>query len=893
MTDTFSHLDQSQQRVVSAGKGHHLVLAPPGCGKTHVLTERIRYAHQQGVAYDDMLCLTFTNRAAREMAARIRDLGPETEELSVGSIHRFCSRFLTAGDHVASDTTIIDDEEAVSIIADYIHEDADSVIGNYQRYQVYQQIIFFSHLMEQVEQGHDVALYLHPEVWTEDDRAAFKRICQIQRFPVNTESLIEVYRYADNYKDAAFAPLVGGAMRKLILQLTLKMYYAHSYAQYKRDHHLIDFEDLLLKTYDIYRNDTTCKRYRWVQVDEVQDLNALQLAIVDQLTASDATVVYLGDEQQAIFSFMGAKLETLDELRLRCKGHIYHLSHNHRSPSYLLDVLNDYAEQVLHIHRELLPTSARHTEAPKDALRLVYSQTDAAEVTDVAKLVRSLLLRDDKETTAVIVGTNREADDISQAMTQLAVPHFKVSGRDVFNTNDMKLLIAHLEVLNNEHVPVPWTRLLKGLKVFPTASLARRFVFKLQQLAIAPSDLLVYDDAMTYTQDFLRHYENSEIVVFDTETTGVDTQNDDIIEISAMRMRRGERVGEPLDLYITTDKALPAMLGDKVNPMCDIYRAKAASGELLSPQDALMKFLEYVGNRPILGHNVQFDYHIVDSQLRRHLGMSLDNRDNACFDSLKLTRLLVPHLRSYKLERLLEQFGLEGQNSHQAIEDVEATTHLMTYCYQLACQQADRQQTFLRHEKVVPLVNKFKANYQELYLSACARLYQAGNDGYALTQIMETAYQQWLSEGFVGQIQKLPYVLDYVEHNVLTEEHRSDILREQLSRAVMPLATMKEADFCNTNTVKERVYVTTVHKAKGLEFSNVIVYDVSVGRYPATRSIKQKAKDEDARRLYVAMSRAQRRLIFSCPLQRIDYHGVAHNKDVSPFLVPVLAHLET
>ena len=69
-----NNLDKSQLPVVEANKGYHLVLAPPGCGKTHILAERIKNARAEGVSFKDMLCLTFTNRAAREMESRIESL---------------------------------------------------------------------------------------------------------------------------------------------------------------------------------------------------------------------------------------------------------------------------------------------------------------------------------------------------------------------------------------------------------------------------------------------------------------------------------------------------------------------------------------------------------------------------------------------------------------------------------------------------------------------------------------------------------------------------------------------------------------------------------------------------------------------------------------------------
>lgn len=73
-TEILSTLDESQRTVVLAQDGHHLVLAPPGCGKTHILASRVRWAHSHGVGFEDMLCLTFTNRAARGMINRIGEV---------------------------------------------------------------------------------------------------------------------------------------------------------------------------------------------------------------------------------------------------------------------------------------------------------------------------------------------------------------------------------------------------------------------------------------------------------------------------------------------------------------------------------------------------------------------------------------------------------------------------------------------------------------------------------------------------------------------------------------------------------------------------------------------------------------------------------------------------
>ena len=881
-----SSLDKYQIPVVEASQGYHLVLASPGCGKTHILAERIRYARERGVKYEDMLCLTFTNRAAREMTNRIQKVvGGDFSELMVGNVHRFCSKFLFEQGRIPADSAIIDDEEAVSIIADYRNEDEEGVTRDFNRYKGYQTIIFFQHFIYQMEHQHPWKYYLHPESFTDDDREAVKHICASQKIEYDEQAVVNIYHHAQEYMDEANVAGLDGKMADRIRVLLWKMYYANCYARYKEENHLFDFEDLLLYTYDIYRSDPTCKRYPWIQVDEVQDLNGMQLAIIDLLTAEDnPMVMYLGDEQQAIFSFMGAKVETLTLLKMRCKGNIHHLQRNHRSPKYLLDVFNDYAEKQLKIDRELLPLSDNDTKATSGDLRIIHSSTIEAEHKDITTEALSLYEQNKEERTAVIVSANSDADRISEAMTEAGLTHFKVSGRDLFDTPDVKLLLAHLSVLSNEHNSIAWTRIMKGVRAFPSHALARRFNWKLKQLALSPSDFLLYPESC-YTAEFLRTYNEEEIVVFDTETTGLNVFQDDIIEIAAIRMKGGEVVGEPLDLYIETDKPILPMLGDKENPMYAIYHEKMSTGELLSPSDALQRFLAYVGTSPILGHNANYDYNILDNNLQRYCKDTMQAHDIRCFDSLKLIRLLAPSLHSYKLESLLETFQLAGVNSHQAIDDVKATVSLVRLCAEKAREKQAQQAAFIRHPKVKPFANVLRSNYGECYREAVNRLYKLSTDHEpALVNELSAAYNAFRSDGLINDIPRLDYILRYLRIDMLADETVANALAPQLSQYVMDINTLKEADFCNSKSILERIYVTTVHKAKGLEFDNVIIFDAADGRYPNAYNKTKQQDEEDARKFYVAMSRAKRRLFIAYALQRVDRHGRVFNRDLTPLM---------
>ena len=879
-------LDKYQVPVVEASQGYHLVLASPGCGKTHILAERIRYARERGVKYEDMLCLTFTNRAAREMTNRIQKVvGGDFSELMVGNVHRFCSKFLFEQGRIPADSAIIDDEEAVSIIADYRNEDEEGVTRDFNRYKGYQTIIFFQHFIYQLEHQHPWKYYLHPESFTDDDREALKHICASQKIEYDEQAVVNIYHHAQEYMDEANAPGLDGKTADRIRVLLWKMYYAGCYARYKEENHLFDFEDLLLYTYDIYRSDPTCKRYPWIQVDEVQDLNGMQLAIIDLLTAEDnPMVMYLGDEQQAIFSFMGAKVETLTLLKMRCKGNIHHLQRNHRSPKYLLDVFNDYAEKQLKIDRELLPLSDNDTKATSGDLRIIHSSTIEAEHKDITTEALSLYEQNKEERTAVIVSANSDADRISEAMTEAGLTHFKVSGRDLFDTPDVKLLLAHLSVLSNEHNSIAWTRIMKGVHAFPSHALARRFNWKLKQLALSPSDFLLYPESC-YTAEFLHAYNEEEIVVFDTETTGLNVFSDDIIEIAAIRIKGGEVVGEPLDLYIETDKPILPMLGDKENPMYAIYHEKMSTGELRSPSDALQRFLAYVGTSSILAHNANYDYNILDNNLQRYCKDTMQAHDIRCFDSLKLIRLLAPSLHSYKLESLLETFQLAGVNSHQAIDDVKATVSLVRLCAEKAREKQAQQAAFIHHPKVKPFANVLRSNYGERYREAVNRLYQLSTDHEpALVSELSTAYNAFRLDGLINDIPRLDYILRYLRIDMLTDETVANALAPQLSQYVMDINTLKEADFCNSKSILERIYVTTVHKAKGLEFDNVIIFDAADGRYPNAYNKTKQQDEEDARKFYVAMSRAKRRLFIAYALQMVDRHGRVFNRELTPLM---------
>lgn len=923
--------DASQREIIGISSGCHLVLAPPGCGKTQILAERIRLALDSGVNAEDMLCLTFTNRAARGMRERINERVGESESegVFVGNVHRFCSRFLFENGIVPSESAIIDDDTTTSILARYLGEDEDTVNRDFRRKQAYSQIMFFAHLMYDVRHGLPKSLRMHPECVTREDIAVMKAISEARGSAFDARMMVDIYDNTDFYLDLVRQPSSNRLLAHEAEQTLMKMRYAHAYDAYKRQNNLIDFEDLLQLTYTALAETPGHKRYPWVQVDEVQDLNMLQLAIIRGVSASaeppgnQPCLMFLGDEQQAIFSFMGAKLTTLNTLKEQCEGNIHHLGVNHRSPRQLLEMLNTYAVSNLGSDPRLLPVAALPDDAPAaadgqptcagmspdepGALCISPYPNIHAEFEGVANHAAALVDKYRNETTAIIVNSNRDADDISKILDLAGHAHFKVSGTDLFSTPELKLLTAHLSVIANDMNFLAWSRIMQGMRVCDTPASARRFVHQLRSRAILPSDLLLAD-SQTYLRRFLDIYANSDIVVFDTETTGLDVFADDIIQIAAERIRNGVSVAK-FSVHIETAKPIPHMLGDVVNPI--IEGRKRVS--ILPHAEALRMFLHFVGDDALLAHNAEFDFHIMEHNLRRYLGIPTPsdngggsddgearrshatwNGGREVFDSLKLIRLLRPDLKAFKLKALLAELGLQGTNSHLADDDVDATISLVAYCYRKGMETIPSQDEFLSRKSTIEHAGRLRRNYAAPYNAARSRLYDrtVSDSGVpALVDEMRGFYHWLVDTHWIRQVDKIHYVFSFLTSDII-DEREEPSLKEQLDHHIMELSTFKEADLCGSTAITDRLFISTIHKAKGLEFDNVMVLDAVEGRIPNFyHENNAQLLAEDARKLYVAMSRAKRRL-YVC-YSRQGTSSAMPERKLSRFMEPVMGFFKT
>lgn len=845
------HFDDCQERVIEAEGGYFLVLASPGCGKTEVLSERIVRAKRRGVALEDMVCLSFTNRASREMMERVSDkVGDDVGKVFVGNIHRFCHTFLIQHHFMRRGACVLSDDEMRAVIRSICAESGSNDLARRP-----DEIEDINNFFSQRQLGHPM-----------------------EAFNSYKEEYEAYYQLAMRVGMDAGADFSGARSEEAITMTRIVL----RYRTFKREHGVMTFTDLLVLAYERLRRDREgrYKRYKWVEVDEVQDLNRLQIAVVDELsdTTGQFTVMYLGDEQQAIFSFAGADFRVLDNLRDRCRGRIMTLSVNHRSPNYLLDMLNRYATKNLGVTLSSLPHSHIDIDKTKDALRIIRT-SDVSQYSNVARIVRQYMAEDGDSRTAIIVNSNKVADEISNTLSVNKISHYKISGAEVTDSREYKAVSALLSVCANEFDNLSWARLIYWTSpegIFHNMRRAIELTAVMRSLALSPMDLMSDEP---YTAAFLRSYaEGEEMVVFDTETTGTDIFSDDIVQIAALKIRGGKKVaGSDFNIFLETRRDIPEMLGDMVNPLRKAY----ADNPHLSRQVGLALFLQYIGDDALIGHNVNFDYHILKHNVERALqGTTVGRR--RVWDTLKLIRLVEPRLPSYRLGDIMESLSLITKNYHLADEDVAATRALVDYCAGKTAAVTGRQRALLARKDVAALAASLRCRAKPFLDDMAGRLYSKGCAHVAFADEVERAYSWLKKQGMVTANHKIDIMIRYMREE-WTDSLAATTLKERLARRVGMMTSLKEADLVNTRGLIDcRLFIMTIHKAKGLEFENVIIPNAYDGIYPYyinTRYHLTGAIREDARKLYVALSRAKKRL---CVIYPVNIYF--HPTELSPFI---------
>ncbi|WP_163422512.1 ATP-dependent helicase [Flagellimonas sp. CMM7] len=406
MNSFLDELNDAQRAPVLHKDGPLMVIAGAGSGKTRVLTYRIAHLMDQGVDSFNILALTFTNKAAREMKKRIATIvgNSEAKNLWMGTFHSVFAKLLRFdGDKLGypSNFTIYDTQDSQRLIASIIKEmGLDKDIYKYK--QIQNRISSYKNSLITVK-----AYFQNPELVEADAMAKRPR-------------LGEIYQ---NYVDRCFK---AGAM---------------------------DFDDLLLRTNELLTRfpEVLMKyqdRFRYILVDEYQDTNHSQYLIVKALSDRYQNICVVGDDAQSIYSFRGANISNiLNFQRDYDDVGMYRLEQNYRSTKNIVNAANSIIAQNKNQLEKVVWTS--NDEGNK--IKIHRSITDAEEGRYVASSIFENKMQQQMQNGefAVLYRTNSQSRAIEDALRKRDIPYRIYGGLSFYQRKEIKDVLAYLRMVIN------------------------------------------------------------------------------------------------------------------------------------------------------------------------------------------------------------------------------------------------------------------------------------------------------------------------------------------------------------------------------------------------------------------------------------------------------------
>ena len=805
---------QAQQKTIDLVEGKHLILAPAGSGKTEVLKQRVYSAVASGVNPSSMLCVTFTNRAAYNMKSNISD-DEKFNGLKIGSLHSICYEILTEKNLIPFNAIILDEIESEDIFyeAKSIVLESNSSSVSFYNVKFYQ---FYTSLT--IKEREFFNVHFDP-----------------------TDYLKQDYEY--------------------IQQITKE------YEQKKINYNALDFDDLLMMTYHHLLSGVLPGSFPWVQIDEAQDFSCFQLDVIKRLQTQDCNFVVFADFEQSIYSFQGASIKALQEYSSGFSKIFFR--ENFRSPKKLLSFFNNYIKyNNPDNYWDEYPFSL--DDNSEALIKKTGATNQFDEVEKAVRTVESVIGRYPNERVAILVRGNMLAEEISKG---LLVDHIKLSGVDLFQRKHIKDFLSFLNVSSNSFDLISWSRILKLYSNIPSLRDSRLLLKSMFSCGFIPSDFIVVNDYFKQLEDT---FNNGRFVVFDTETTGLDVVNDDIIQIAAIEIINGV-VGSEFEVFIKTDKY-----------SVDAFEIHKISQEQLiefglNPSDALQKFIDFVGVSTLVAHNADYDIDIVKHNLIRY---GLDEIYNRYYDTVDLSKRLYPSFPKYKLEYLLEALNLDGVNSHNALDDVRATVNLFKELISKSISNHFKREEFIILYQ--SQLSEFSSNINPTWnILNRNRLDLLNTDEFSnFIKCLEKSYYSRLSVN-LSELKYLVAELDIkkdfqrLNKHIIDNADISIVFRDLMRELSVTYSSYKEADLITD----EKVFISTIHRSKGLEFETVLIVGVVDGAFPNFRSQRNNELiDEDKRLLYVAMTRAKKRLAFFYHHEFVTKFDKVHPKGISPFL---------
>lgn len=438
-----------QRQAVFTTEGPLLILAGAGSGKTTVLVNRIAYILQSGLCNPwNILAITFTNKAAGELKDRICAVVPQGgADIWAATFHSTCARILRRyGDRLgySSHFTVYNTDDQKRLI-----KDIEKQLNIDEKYTPAKAVI------SEISKAKD-------KMQTPSDML---KAAELDSRKLQIAKIYEVYQSRLKTADA------------------------------------MDFDDLLCKTVELFEQFPEIlgfyqNQFKYIMVDEYQDTNKVQYKFVSMLAQKYGNICVVGDDDQSIYKFRGATIENILSFENTFKGaKVIRLEQNYRSTSTILDAANGVIS-----NNTVRKGKTLWTQNPKgDKIEIHTCDTERDEAVFIAKTIMDGVAEGKKYSDfAVLYRTNAQSNAIEQALSRSGIPHRIIGGHRFYDREEIRDMVAYLQVVNNPHDDVRLSRIIN----VPKRGIGARSVAVAAEIAagLGESIYTIIKDADAYPQ---------------------------------------------------------------------------------------------------------------------------------------------------------------------------------------------------------------------------------------------------------------------------------------------------------------------------------------------------------------------------------------------------------
>jgi len=395
-------LNSQQKKAVEFDGGASLVVAGAGSGKTRVLTYKIAYLVEKGYEPENILALTFTNKAANEMKERIKDLiGNKAQYLWMGTFHSIFAKILRIESETlnfSSNFSIYDSEDSLSLVSNTMSE------------------------------------------------------LNISTETVNPSAVRHKISFLKNHM------ISPAEFRKKMMTSFFDEKVADVYEEYQRrikEHNAMDFDDLLLMPIELFDNNPKIhqkykKKFQYILVDEFQDTNKAQYELLKMLVSKEENICAVGDDAQSIYSWRGADVSNMLNFEKDFKrSKVFRLEQNYRSTKMILAA----ADSVIKNNKGQIEKTLWTENDEGDLVGLIRCSDEKDEAYHIARIIKEEIHNYKRSINdfAVLYRTNAQSRVLEDVFRREKIPYLIVGGVEFYKRKEVKDIIAYLRVIANQN----------------------------------------------------------------------------------------------------------------------------------------------------------------------------------------------------------------------------------------------------------------------------------------------------------------------------------------------------------------------------------------------------------------------------------------------------------